>query len=176
MAKIKIYNLKEMVKANTGFQIPELFFGHNLTQVEGTPVYVYTEPVDTFLHSRNILLSACVKLQFGDEIYDTVVVDSNFKKLPDEVQAALIHHEVGHAINKDLDGLSANESRKIILKRLLGFPVEMELKADAYAASVLGYKSVIKALQFMVKETNIPFLSGLEIRRRIKVLKKSARP
>lgn len=171
--KIKVYNFKKQIMSNV---IPEMsyFFGENMKGYRDG-IYIYSEPVDNFLWRRNLLLCCCIKLKFGEDVYNTILTDSNFRKLPKIVQRALIEHEIGHVVNKDIEDLSESEANKLVIQRLFGFLPEMEVKADAYAASVIGHSKMIEAFKFMVKNTNLPFNTKIEIIRRIFKLKKSAR-
>lgn len=161
--KINVINKKEM--KISFINAPQLFYSDKLVQVNDD-VYLYTEPMDEYLHNRGIVLCAAVKINFGDAIYDVIVFDSALLKLPPYVQDMFIGHEVGHFVNNDISDLSEADARKLIIKRTFGIIPTMEFNADKYAASLIGVSSAKSALMFMVKNTNLPLNSKIELLRR----------
>lgn len=165
MSKIKVYNKKDMILASKKINLfSGLFFADKMTEIEDA-IYIYNEPSDDFLHSKNIILCGTTVVDFGDFKRNVIVYDSSFYKLPKFVKEAFIQHEVGRIKNND-HILSEKEANKLIIKRLLGILPKMEINADKYAASVIGVDKVKNALSFMINKTNIPFNVRVEFARR----------
>lgn len=164
MSKMKVYNKKDMILVANGIGFPGLFFADKMIEIE-EGIFLYDEPSDNFLHSRNILLSGTCIVSFGDFQRTLIVYDSAFKKLPKFVQDVCIQHEVGRIKNND-HILSEEEAKKLTIKRIFGMLPKMEINADNYAASVLGTDKVKQALSFMLNKTNIPFATRVELARR----------
>lgn len=162
MSKINIYNRKEM--SLTGFEFPSLFFADKMIEME-EGIYLYNEPMDYFLHSKNIILCASTIVDFGDFKRNVIVYDTAFNELPKYVRDTCIYHEIGRIKNND-HNLNAKECRKLVIKRMIGILPKMEINADKYAASVLGTFKVKNALSFMINKTNIPLTTRVELARR----------
>lgn len=101
----------------------------------------------------------CGIAEYGDEDKITIIyVDNSFRKLDPEVQKAVIAHEVGHTMS----GHTAEHNARRLNK---------ENQADSYAASIIGVDNMIAALS---KLHGCDFIARLELKRRIKMLKKQA--
>ena len=137
-------------------------------------LYRYKEPTN-YLHNYGALFSGCTKVEFsnGNRV-DVIITDSLFDLLPEFVQEFLLKHEEGHHIHGDLDAMLNNKRKAIVLLllRCLGKTSKMELAADAYAADYVGYKMAIKSIEWIKNNTDIPFLSKIELNSRIRALKK----
>lgn len=161
----KNYNL-------TGFNVPEVFQVKHFIPVNNCrDTYKYAIPTDTALHSHGAVLAAAsiVTLSNGATC-NLIMHDTGFLKLPVYVQKFLNFHEIGHIVHGDLS-MTAEQSKKIILQRSFGILPKIETNADKYAASVLGTMVVKKSLLFLVKHTNLPLISKLEMLRRYWKLK-----
>ena len=171
--KIKVYEKQSLAKqirdAYEAAKTPLTFEPEHLVHI-GENIYGYTnlEKASEYLHAKGICLAAVVsaKTMFGETLQ--IVMCNNIAfELPEYVQEFLIQHEIGHAVNGDLN-MTPLESCKLMIKRTLGFLPEMELKADAYAAKVNGIESTKNAIKFLILDTNLPFISKLELIRRYK--------
>lgn len=84
----------------------------------------------------------------------------------------IIFHEIGHFVNKDLSNLSKRYEEERIKKAEKDDVLEMEIKADIFACSILGKENVISGLNELKKdiESNVEIdnLAVNEISNRIK--------
>lgn len=135
----------------------------------------YSEPASGYLHLNNVMFCGCVKIEFFDgHRANVILTDDQFDLLPDFVQEFLLKHEEGHCVHKDLDKM-LNDQKKASLSNLLrsiGKTNAMELAADKYAADYMGSQKAIKVLKWLKNNTDIPFLTKMEVNSRIKALKK----
>lgn len=164
MEKLNIYNKKDFNLNGFNFSL-DLFFDHNLTNIERN-IYYHEPASDSYLHSRGMALAAAVALDFNGVIKYAVLHDSAFDKLPDYVKKFFVTHELGHAINGDLDKIDDALAKKLIIQRTLGILPKIEILADRYAASVVGKDIAKKSLMFMIRNTNLPWNSKLELMKR----------
>ena len=173
--KVKVYEKKSIIQQikegykNANVQL--IFEPEHLVYIDDN-IYGYTniEKASEYLHGKGIFLAAVVTAQtlFGNN-YHVVLCDEATFELPKFVQEFLIQHEVGHAVNGDLEQVKTSiKSYELILKRALGFLPEMEIKADAFAVKINGIEDTKKAIKFLIHETNLPFNSKLELVRRYK--------
>lgn len=84
------------------------------------------------------------KNRFGDPI---IIVESNINELEDNMIDFLLAHEEGHIAlhKKELNNSFSTLARKI--NTLRGKDTNIELRADEYAADVIGYENAIEALR-----------------------------
>ena len=92
-----------------------------------------------------------------------ILYDSHFLNFEDNVQDFFIEHEVGHIKHGDLNGLEREDAYKLLLKRCCGIIPKLELKADVYAASVVGRNVAKKALLQMAKCKFLPLITKREL-------------
>lgn len=137
--------------------------------VDNVYAYTNTEKSADYLQGKGIVLAAITSARdiFGN-IFHVVLTDTSFENLPNFVQQFLIHHEVGHALNGDLNGMTEISSTMLLIKRAFGFLPEMEVKADAYAAKINGIEETKKAIKFLICNTNVPLRTKIELLRRYK--------
>ena len=133
-------------------------------------IFYYEDALDNYMHANLIAGLAAVKVKFltsdGNFTYcDTILHDSSYDEFPKFVKRFLMEHEIGHSKNKDLD-MDAKTSRMILIKRSFGILPNIEIEADAYAASIVGASNAKKALLFLRKRTDLPLTSKIELMRR----------
>lgn len=158
-------------------QMPLFITLNELKKVNGhEEVYYCEKEKGSHLRSTGAALAMVQNVKFtnfslmgGHQTFDAPVImhDEAFELLPKFVQKFLLYHEIGHVVNDDIN-ISEEESKRLIVKRAFGVLPKMEVKADAYAASVVGVDSARKALQFLIDKTDIPMISKIECRRRIR--------
>ena len=171
MRKIKV--IEKYNYDLTGYGSIEFFDTNNFEMIpDVNRIYSYNLTSDEFLHTRGAALTAVIKVDLpnGSQCH-LVLHDSGFKKLPENVQNFLMLHEVGHALKGHIDDMDAQEAKKIMIKRAFGMIQQMEVEADAYAALVIGVDEAKEAIRFLIKNTNLPFNSKIELKRRYKRLK-----
>lgn len=166
MKKINVYNKKDFSLNGFNFSF-DMFFESNIRKIEGSENVYYHEPAsDTYLHSRGIVLAAAVAMDFNGIRKHVILHDSAFDKVPNYVKKFFVAHEAGHAINGDLDNIDEDLAKKLILQRAFGILPKMEIEADRYAASIMGKDIAKKSLMFMIRNTNLPWISKLEMIKR----------
>ena len=138
-----------------------------MIEVSGCPgIYIYDEPYDEFLRAGGSMLAVATKLNVNGENRHLIVFDSSLEKLPEDVRNFNLMHELGHLLYEHLDSHSVKEIRKINFKRSLGIFPKIEVEADAFAGSVLGVCNAKQSLMFMIKNTNMPIITKLELAKR----------
>lgn len=121
------------------------------------------------LHDTNLvyahgMLCACtMKNRFG---YDIIVVDGVFMTFNENVQNALIHHELAHIEMKHSENIN---KVKYMLTNLFTVP-KIEYEADEYAAKIVGLDNMVDALKCLM---DTYYLNDYVIKKRIKYLEKS---
>lgn len=175
MPKIKIKD-----QLNLLITPPYLFYFEKMNTMPEEGVFYYTDDTDEFMHKRGLICACATIINFNMEdgstrSCPTILHDSGFNLLPDNVKNFLVHHEIGHIKNSDLNNINQKQYASIMLKRSLGFTNTIEIKADAYAASVIGKANALNALAFLIRETNLPLFLKIEVRKRYNALKKTAR-
>ncbi|MCX7610424.1 MAG: hypothetical protein N2043_02400 [Ignavibacterium sp.] len=80
-----------------------------------------------------------------------IVIDDSFNLVNERAKRFIIQHEIGHVVSEHFERIGEHATaRDVALQRIekleLGGICEMELEADAYAASVLGKEFVFGAL------------------------------
>lgn len=164
MKKINVYNKKDFNLNGFNFSL-NLFFEHNLTKIEGD-VYYHKPASDDYLHSRGIVLAAAVAMDFNGVRKNVVLHDSSFDKVPNYVKKFFVAHEAGHIMNGDLENMTESLSKKLVIQRMLGILPKMEIMADRYASSLVGKEVAKKSLMFMIRNTNLPLTTKLELLKR----------
>lgn len=152
------------------------FYQENMEEIDDG-IFIYKSPVDDYMHPMGIVGAAATKIKFktitGKEIVcNTIVHDSAFEKLPKYVQRFLVSHEIGHIVNGDIDNLTEKESTNLIIKRVLGILPTMEICADSYAASIIGTGNAKESLKWLIRNTDLPIISKIELFRRCRRLSK----
>ena len=154
------------------------FFNYNkLEQVPGyNEIFYYSSPMDSFMHTNGMVGMAATKVRFllnsGSFITcDTILHDAAYDTLPEYVKQFLLAHEIGHIQNGDLKELSEESAKKLFIKRAFGLLPKMEIKADSYAASIVGLDTAKRALKFLFKNTDLPFNSKFELKRRYRKIR-----
>lgn len=172
--KIDLYpSLIKLSDLDYDYASKHLFDANKLFLINGTTnVYLNDEVSDKFLHSMGMSCAALSKVAFNDSFINVVSVDSFFMQLPKVVQTFFIYHEVGHAINNDLENTDNEMSQKLIIMRSHGKLPLMEVKADMYAASVIGFENAKKALAFLVCRVKAPKHIKKEFIKRYSYLRK----
>lgn len=170
---IKIKNRKEInFNKPLYFQTSEFryFKGH-----EDEKIFIYDKPDTSSVRSRGCALSMITSIQLGFESAYLVVVDEEFMKLPEEARNFFLWHEYGHFYNGHFNQIiSSKDTARLIIKRSLGLLPKMEVEADLYAASVVGPSAAINSLLYLVKNSNAPLMSKIEmIRRAFKIKRES---
>ncbi|MDD3121903.1 MAG: hypothetical protein PHC62_00140 [Candidatus Izemoplasmatales bacterium] len=136
----------------------------DITDLNGMNVNI-VEDTST-LRRKGLCLIAVFRNEHG-EYY--IVIDEYFKRLPKYVQQFFMYHEIAHIIYGDLeDKKTAIKERR---KRTLTGKSNNELRADEYAASMIGFDKAIKSLWVMAKLSSPLVINHKEINRRIKALK-----
>ena len=148
-------------KINFSTETPGLFHSDKMLQVNDV-CWLYTEPVDAFLHQSEMVLACTSRIQFGDEIFHTIVYDSNLEKLPKFAQDFFLYHELGHIINGD-STIDEETAKKALQMRAQGYILKMEADADLYAASQIGFRKAKKALKLLAFHSDLPKHSRKEI-------------
>ena len=164
MKKLNVYNKNDFNLNGFKFSL-DLFFEKNLTNIYGD-IYYHEPASDNYLHSRGMILAAAVAMDFNGIRKNVILHDSAFDKVPNYVKKFFVAHEAGHAINGDLDNIDDALAKKLVLQRALGILPKMEIKADRYAASIVGKDIAKKSFMFMIKNTNLPLNSKLELLKR----------
>ncbi len=177
MEKINVYKKQSFIQgfingmkhANDTFQIkPEHI------KSLGNNIYNYEVAADDYLHNKGIVLASIVTASNIFRSFYVILHDSNVNKLPEFVIEFLLQHEIGHAMNGDLEKVRTDiDSTKLVLKRALGLLPQMEILADAYAASINGTENTKRAIRFLIHNTNLPFNSKFELFRRYRRLCKN---
>ena len=172
--KINVYTKKSFIQSiKDGYHYANATLNmepEELVQiVDNVYGYTNTEKSTTFLYGKGIILAAITPARdiFGN-VFHVVLTDTAFEKLPDFVQQFLIQHEIGHALNGDLEGMTTKKSHMLLIERALGFIPEMEIKADAYAAKINGIEETKKAIKFLICNTNVPLITKIELLKRYK--------
>lgn len=106
---------------------------------------------------------ACI-INGTNEVY----VDNRYRNMSASTQYAILCHEMGHRYNNHVakKGYAINRIKHIMHGQVLN----MELEADAYAASIVGTDAMITALQELA--TYLHGISKKEINLRINHLRK----
>ena len=167
MEKLHIYNKKDFNLS--GYNKTMEFDINYFKPIDGiniNDIYKYDIAVDEIMHTRGLALMAAVKVYYCGTTSNLIMYDTSFEKLPLGVQEFLMYHEIGHIVNKNLDTLTESEAKNLIIKRALFILPKMEVEADKYAASILGTDKVKQIMLFMIKNTNLPFTSKLELLKR----------
>lgn len=140
-----------------------LFYTNKMYLLENeTNICVYNDTCDDYMKSLNLLFCAVVTVNVDNNTYNVIIGDSNFERLDNKVQSFLLNHEIGHVKHNHLANLSEKDSKRLILKRSLGFLPKMEVEADCYAASVIGLADAKYSLLWMVKNKNLSLITRLE--------------
>ncbi len=100
---------------------------------------------------------------------DRIFVDDEFFKLSPESQEAMLLHEQGHLVFGHIDKI-ASSRRNNALDRIRASKTgvqDIELEADFYAASKIGFPQMARALSEMLQVVSI---NSREVTRRIEIL------
>lgn len=114
--------------------------------------------------AMNTLGSIAVVTSTGD-----VFVDNTFKRLSDNAQSFVLHHEMGHVTLKHNGGPAYQLNR--LMKVLSNHVLDIELEADKWAMDHVGKDIAIQGLKEMRSLTIDP-ISRREITFRINALNK----
>lgn len=140
-----------------------LFYTDKMYLLEGeTNICVYNDTCDDYMKSLKLLFCAVTTVDVNGNIFNVIIGDSNFERLDNKVQSFLLNHEIGHIKYGHLTNLSQKDSRRLIVKRLLGFLPKMEVEADCYAASIVGIENAKYALLWSAKNKSLSLNSRLE--------------
>ena len=144
-----------------------LFYTDKMYLLEGeTNICVYNDTCDDYMKSLKILYCATVPVEVNGVIINTIIGDSNFEKLDNQIQCFFLYHEIGHIKHGDIDNLTESKSKRLVLERHLGILPKMEVKADCYAASVVGVENAKYSLKWLYKNKKLPLITRLEAFRR----------
>ena len=133
-------------------------------------ICIYDDPCDEYLHSQGIIYCGVTKVQFGELIVSVIIVDSEFFRLDENIRNFFIQHEIGHIKHND-DNTSKMLGKLIVLGRSIGCLPKMEVRADCYAASVIGKGAAKAALRSLASNKNLPIMSRFECFRRSNKIK-----
>lgn len=164
---------KEAVKEMLGYQnIPTSveFFAGKVTEMDDG-LYLVDKPCGPFVHKSGGVI-ACVAIA-TDMKTGLIVKDQFFNRVPNFVQRFVLYHEIGHYKNGDIRIENKKNMKRKNALRSLGISNDMEFKADAFAAKHLGKNTCIKALAWMMKETDLGLASKIDMKQRISRLMKS---
>ena len=168
MIKMKKIINKEALEYRSVPTFVEMFVpGYKMEQIEENLLLV-KEPCGPFVHKN--FGAVCMLTPDATGKLGMIIKDQFFDELPKFVQDFMIQHEIGHFKNKHHLRGDKNKIPNII--RTFGMTNKMEIKADEYAVRKVGREKSIAALQWMCKNTDLPFLSKWEMRQRISHLKK----
>lgn len=163
MSKI---NIKECVKDAKNNASEPIYLG--CEDYNGTTFMYIKDP--RAMYSNNVVISAscCISDEFAPKTY-CILTDSIFEKMPTNYQLFMIEHEKAHCL---FGHLEFNEYK--VLRRFLPNSKEemIEYEADSKAASNIGKDIAIGALRWMIDNISLSLSSKMEIKRRIRRLKK----
>ena len=128
----------------------------------------HTVKVDKYGFMKSAHAAVAMVAEMKDTGKYQIFVDESFLSLDKDVQLAILAHEDGHIKLGHLENVGALNAYKRAIESLKGAQ-KIELEADAYAATVVGVDSMIKALEALMA-LDIP-LNKREIDYRIKTLK-----
>ena len=134
----------------------------NVVIIDDNELHVSYNPyMQLFTNSMGSI--ACI-INGTNEVY----VDNRYRNMSASTQYAILCHEMGHRYNKHVakKDYAINRIKHIMHGQVLN----MELEADAYAASIVGTDAMISALQEL--GTYLHGISKKEINLRINHLRK----
>ena len=148
-----------------------MFYYENFGKLNDN-IYYYQKPEDNYLHLQGAQLCCVTRIMYQDNLVYLIVHDSNFEKLPDEVQTFFILHELGHIANNDFNNLSQEKIIRDNIKRMFGYLPKHEIKADLFAVSVMGVTEVKEVIKFLLTKTDLALLNKFDfIKRYIRIKK-----
>lgn len=107
---------------------------------------------DEIIHSNHSLALTLtyIAIAAGD-LYgnENIYVDDEFFKLPEKVQIFIYEHERGHIESGHLKAANAESMQERMKNFKKGIVSQIELEADAYAASVIGKDHAVAALFYL---------------------------
>lgn len=164
---------KEIIEAKLNMETRIIFKFNEIhpSSKYGVPVYLD----QTMVRGLGFMYAAAIKpneqtSEFLGSDRSFVMVDEWFLKLSPETQEALLYHEMGH-INLGHMEISLNTNAlEREIKSLEGDIDYREMEADDYAASVVGRRRMIDALEEM--DRNTPTVEGMLRIKRLKKLMK----
>lgn len=131
-------------------------------------IYVLKDVEDDYLHRLGLVFSAVTCIGDPKNYEYLIIRDRYFSKLPKRMKVFLILHEMGHAKHYIKMGYDTDRIINQTSKRVQdGIVSEDEFIADAYAARIIGDKSVIDSLTFLIENTDLPLKSKKEAKLRI---------
>lgn len=98
-----------------------------------------------------------------------IVVDDYFVNADDDIKRCILHHELGHIINGDVEWATNNskEAKKEMKRRnKKNYLSERELKADENAYNNCGYENMMKMFDFLEEIFNEIGMKPTEIIKR----------
>lgn len=129
-------------------------------------ICVYNDICDDYMNSYKLLYCAVTSVQVGNKVYSVIIGDSNFENLDNRIQCFLFNHEIGHIKHNHLAELNEQDTKRLVLKRLLGILPKMEVEADCYAASIVGISNAKYSLKWMFKNPRLPLMTRIEALKR----------
>jgi hypothetical protein len=104
-----------------------------------------------------------------------IILSDNFSEAHQDIQDALLYHEVGHVLLQHYSGKStevAMTTRRALIT--VDEVINEELEADAYAVSIIGADRVINAFNLLRDMNGVPPIASYELVLRIKALEDKA--
>lgn len=71
--------------------------------------------------------------------------NKKFAEAPIELQRAMVAHELGHMVNKDVDKIKAKKGKPVILN-----DIQAEIAADSFAAGIVGEEKIKTMLNYLI--------------------------
>ena len=169
MLKIKKEAIREMIEYKNIPTSVEIFVG-SVTKMDDD-LYLVDKPCGPFVHKSG---GAIAVVDLGKDMKTGLIIkDQFFDKVPKFVQRFIVYHEMGHFKNGDV---SAGNKKNLKIKNALrsfGISNDMEFNADAFAANHLGKRTCVNALIWLMRETDLGFVSKIDMKQRISKLMKS---
>lgn len=134
-------------------------------QPDGTKFYLGSAPKT--IHRAGTICSLVTKSAFGDGF--VILTDEIFDELPVDYQKFFIEHERAHALLGHLDVPNYKVFRRFFKNSV---EAKMEFEADKAACEATCLKTAVNALNWLLNNVSFEIICRLEIKRRIKILKK----
>ena len=160
--RLKMKVLKDFISYQGVPTEYEMFIPMNECTKVMDNVYIINKPSSEFVHKTNGVFAVCTKNTDGMRF---IITDEFFDILPDMVKRFTLYHELGHIFNDH------EYTKKDMVKREFGMLLQHEKEADKFAAETIGYKNAMKSLYWLIRNTDLPFISKLEMMKRIRNLR-----
>lgn len=152
----RIPDIRKDYVEKLSYILPEqtIDFGNNIILYKGTM---------NGIHTDGVIFAGMCRLIDGRGM---IMVDRFFDLLPKNVKKFMLYHEIGHCVNGD--GVDMKHGKRELFLRDIGKIPESERKADEYAVSVIGADIAINSLAFLMKCTDLPIITKIEMGKRIR--------